>query len=287
MTHSLKHIVAALAVAGLAHTAQAAHWELVDTGVAYDRIAFAASVDGTPWAHVGTLNDLSSKTEVLRANDDDGTADLGSATLDYAWDGLLAVGTSVADPVTLADDGSRAPITLAGIGAATFTAIADGVADSGSIVADIALSGLKLRIAADGEALGSPVKVRFNGLASFFQSSDIALERGDLYVGIDAAVAGTPVGSYASPFGADGDLPASFEFLANVGDEVELTLTLHGEAFASGPAAFSAGDVASLTAYAALSGELAIAAVPEPQTYAMLLAGLGLLGFAARRQAAR
>ncbi|HEX5126813.1 MAG TPA: FxDxF family PEP-CTERM protein [Rhodocyclaceae bacterium] len=28
-----------------------------------------------------------------------------------------------------------------------------------------------------------------------------------------------------------------------------------------------------------------IAAVPEPQTYAMLLAGLGLIGFIARRRA--
>ncbi|MYM26426.1 PEPxxWA-CTERM sorting domain-containing protein [Duganella sp. FT135W] len=31
-------------------------------------------------------------------------------------------------------------------------------------------------------------------------------------------------------------------------------------------------------------GKSAIAAVPEPETYAMLLAGLGLVGFAARRR---
>lgn len=33
-----------------------------------------------------------------------------------------------------------------------------------------------------------------------------------------------------------------------------------------------------------LTGTLSIAAVPEPSTYAMLLAGLGMLGFAARRK---
>ncbi|WP_317205306.1 FxDxF family PEP-CTERM protein [Janthinobacterium sp.] len=33
-------------------------------------------------------------------------------------------------------------------------------------------------------------------------------------------------------------------------------------------------------------GDLTVSAVPEPETYAMLLAGLGLLGFAARRKAA-
>ena len=31
-------------------------------------------------------------------------------------------------------------------------------------------------------------------------------------------------------------------------------------------------------------GQLYVAAVPEPESYAMLLAGLGLIGFAARRR---
>ena len=33
------------------------------------------------------------------------------------------------------------------------------------------------------------------------------------------------------------------------------------------------------------SGELTVTAVPEPETYAMLLAGLGLMGGIARRRA--
>jgi hypothetical protein len=36
----------------------------------------------------------------------------------------------------------------------------------------------------------------------------------------------------------------------------------------------------------AFGGDLTIAAVPEPETYAMLLGGLGLVGFAARRRKA-
>lgn len=33
-------------------------------------------------------------------------------------------------------------------------------------------------------------------------------------------------------------------------------------------------------------GGISVAAVPEPETYAMLLAGLGLIGFSARRRKA-
>jgi hypothetical protein len=41
------------------------------------------------------------------------------------------------------------------------------------------------------------------------------------------------------------------------------------------------------TAYsgAKYSGDVSVSAVPEPETYGMLLAGLGLVGFAARRKA--
>jgi spore coat protein U-like protein len=34
-------------------------------------------------------------------------------------------------------------------------------------------------------------------------------------------------------------------------------------------------------------GEISVTAVPEPETYALMLAGLGLVGFAARRKSMR
>ena len=44
------------------------------------------------------------------------------------------------------------------------------------------------------------------------------------------------------------------------------------------------GVINGLQSAAAYNGQLVITAVPEPQTYAMLLGGLGLVAFAARRR---
>jgi hypothetical protein len=62
---------------------------------------------------------------------------------------------------------------------------------------------------------------------------------------------------------------ASFAYLQSTAD-APFTLTLSGLAGAK----------------AAYSGELSVTAVPEPQTYALLLAGLGVMGLVARRRRA-
>jgi hypothetical protein len=47
---------------------------------------------------------------------------------------------------------------------------------------------------------------------------------------------------------------------------------------------YAFGEDLSFYALAVSPGDVGIAAIPEPETYAMLLAGLGLVGAAARRR---
>jgi len=66
---------------------------------------------------------------------------------------------------------------------------------------------------------------------------------------------------------------------------------LDGQSWSLAPTVLGAGDYTwKITGSAAgqtfYGAELSVLAVPEPETYAMMLAGLGLLGFAARRRQA-
>ncbi len=44
------------------------------------------------------------------------------------------------------------------------------------------------------------------------------------------------------------------------------------------------GDYSGSSEFGSYAGNIAISPIPEPETYAMLLVGLGLIGFAARRR---
>ncbi|GAA5163539.1 PEP-CTERM sorting domain-containing protein [Viridibacterium curvum] len=135
---------------------------------------------------------------------------------------------------------------------------------------------ITLNIASEGEALGSPVQVSFNGLASALGLSS----NSTLQMDIAITSGSTTLGSWlwAPDAASSPDAPVSFSFLANVGQQITLSAFMHSTLGGTGSQAVD-GSVAGM-----LGGNFAVAAVPEASNYAMLLAGLGILGLMTRRR---
>jgi len=138
---------------------------------------------------------------------------------------------------------------------------------------------ITLKIAADGEAAGSDVFVSFAGLASAFNS--YANGAGALTMDMAVVSGSTTLGSYL--WDASAVLAAaqaiSFGFNAKVGAELVLSGNMLSSLSADGAQALY------VSASGQLAGAFTVTAVPEPEQYAMLLAGLGLMGLSIRRRA--
>ncbi len=134
------------------------------------------------------------------------------------------------------------------------------------------------RIAAElGESSGQAVLV--SGSALFDRYSDVVGNASHTFL-LEAAVNGVTVETILTP--PIFQNKASFDFLAAIDDVVTLTLTTQ-LGMSLPEEVVDAGDF-SLLAYSGQSATLTISPIPEPETYAMLLAGLGLLGFVVRRK---
>jgi hypothetical protein len=146
-------------------------------------------------------------------------------------------------------------------------------------------------------------------LAAFSMSSFAADQTVTLEVGADnffnSAVAGGDgvLSGGLDVITFDGLAPGSYEFVLTLSgqnlnwDASKSTLNgVSGEAFGTNKLKFLGFDTTGNSPFvlnlygnalngAKYSGEVTISAVPEPTTYGMLLGGLGVMGFLARRKA--
>jgi len=265
-THAL--LISALAIGGFAGGARAA-------SLAYqDHLGFtsyAATTDNTQFADdIGLdLSNPPAEVYLFGANGYEATVQGGTLAHSYAADAWLGFGAAGAD---LSMNLSHS-LDLAGAGGSFAASHRQDVG--------VELLGVTLRIEGGaGEAEGTPVTVQFAGLASALYDFGAGVQDTDLQLGLSLWSGDTQLGGYDWSVAASGEQAVSFSFTGYVGQSLTMIgfmrsgLSLDGSSLAAGNAANIVGS---------LGGSFSVTPVPEPQTYAMLVAGLGLLAGMARR----
>ncbi|UCV21366.1 FxDxF family PEP-CTERM protein [Ferribacterium limneticum] len=134
---------------------------------------------------------------------------------------------------------------------------------------------IQLKVVADSGDVGPVVNVSFAGLSSTV--NNLAGATGSFQTTVRVMNGSSLLGSFNTTQYADQNI--SFAFTAQAGDILTLSASQGSTMNATGPIN------ASLTGM--LSGDFTVTAVPEPEQYAMLLAGLGLIAGVARRRSSR
>jgi len=247
--HQFKPFLAALLLAATG-AAQAAHFEVSGYQAA---AGYSGTYANEAFSH--EASDLSQDGNVGIA----GAAQLAADTHGYAADAYFTAGSSL------------------WLSTSQFAALSSGSAFSGDTL--VTLPRISLRLVSDGEAAGAPVQVSFLGQG--WADAGFAGTGGGLSMDMAVSRNETVLGSFLWDAGnaSHAAQPISFSFQVNVGDELVLSAFMAGSLVADGSQGAGLSTLAG-----SLNGEFAVAAVPEPETYALLLAGLGVIGAVARRR---
>ncbi|MDO9197690.1 FxDxF family PEP-CTERM protein [Rhodoferax sp.] len=267
----LKPLLAALFVAGLSSGAQAAFFERVDYIVSG---GYRALTDGNDVSDAAL--DLSSPPNdvvLFGANVFSSALTNGSLQHSYAADAFLNFSAGSTD---LAMSISHS------LGATASDAMTVAAHQQDAFV-DMTAVTLKI-VGQAGETNGSAVNVSFAGNASALYDLNSMVSGGYLGLGLSVSRGTEVVGEYLWDVQQSGDQTVDFSFAGIVGEELTFSsYMLTGASLANASFAQSISAYTLAEAGASLNGSFTIAAVPEPETYAMLLAGLGFVGFMARR----
>lgn len=274
----MKKTLITLALLSLAANAQAASWGLGDTSATGTRFAIA-SLDGAGDAKFGPI--ASQMNEI----------GLDSVAVG-SWDYLSAV--SGANSVDLAvsheayaETSYLGDTRTAYVNLFTSAALDNPVIfDNGVSLDAAALAPAKLTqsfsiVAGAGEAAGMPVMVTLNAWADHGADSNAAIDMANTSNFL-VWVNGDVVASDSKDTLGHSD--GFWHFNARIGDTVTIQAVNESE-FSVAGLALNSGDMP----YAYVTGEfgatLNVAAVPEPETWAMLLMGVGLVGLRIRGKA--
>jgi hypothetical protein len=271
MTHTKTFIAVAL-LALAAGGAQAARLQLVDgTASAYGSSqTLVNAADGDSLAFDGTADDLSGLAELLAFGADSHGGTLPNSGLAFSSDWLRLATLDASGAVTRFQATGSTTLSFDG-SAALFDALEMG---SVGLQAD-------LLVASDGEADGTAVQVRLQLSAeSLFDSSLAGAEDTPTFNLLVLDAGFNTLASY-NGVALNGSEKRDLSFQSAVGQTLSLQLA-YDNALGIGNAML--GGMQTVSSSALLEGTLSVSAVPEPQSIALLLAGLGMVGAAVRRR---
>lgn len=121
------------------------------------------------------------------------------------------------------------------------------------------------------------------GASSVFDINTLA--SGSLGLGLSVSRGNTVLGEYLWDVAQSGDQDVAFSFAAVVGEELTLSaFMLSGATLENTNFAQSALPYLLAETGASLNGDFSVSAVPEPESLALFLSGLGLLAWVKRRR---
>lgn len=273
MTQPQSLALAVLVSLGALGSAQAARLDLVNAGTAVDVIEQSATVDGET---------LSRSVSDALANDSTPGTVLLSDFQTHGPQGHagLSVEGGHTHLVSLDATSPRTALTLDA--SHVWSATGQGLLDAYSLVQSLSVDGLTLRVSGDaGETFGQLVHVQFDGTADALINGLTGAH--DLGLTLDVLRGGDTLASFNGFWTADATEAFSLGFEAMVGDELTLVLSAY-QGFTTEPGRALSG-MTELGGQLLLQGEFSVAAVPEPGTWGLALAGLLVASAAARRRA--
>lgn len=261
-----KTLLATLLATLGATSAQAASLSLV-SGSVNGSLAVLAGVNNQAVPVAASVDDLSGAGFLLGVGGN--AVDLAltpAGTLSHLWSAGASLDTTL-DPASAAFQAGSASV---------LTVDAAGRFD-GSLDRTTVLMEAELAIVSTGEAAGTAVRLSVAGVAdSLFGSSGLGVQAQPSFDLVVRDAGYNILGSWQGlAAGSSGTF--WFTFDSQVGQVLSFSLS-HDSSLMADAADLSAGVGASVDLSSTLTGSISVSAVPEPETYALFLAGLAAIG---------